>query len=62
MKDTKLLYQVVRMLWERADYFDKHDEYERACAYMIAHDILLYALDGNKEMLDQFDYYHEEDK
>jgi len=61
MKNEKLVWKVVKMFHERARYWEKHNDLIRASAYQSAHDILLYALDGNEECLRQFDYYGEEE-
>ena len=60
MKNEKLVWQVVKILYKRARHWEKELDMARAQAYQSAHDILLYALDGNEECLRQFDYYEEE--
>lgn len=60
MKNEKLVWKVVKMLHERAQTWGKNGDYYTAQAYQSAHDMLLYALDGNEECLRQFDYYGEE--
>lgn len=60
MKNEKLIWKAVKMLHERARYYEKKHDPTSANAYQSAHDILLYALDGNEECLLQFDYYREE--
>ena len=61
MKNEKLVWKVVKMLYQRAQYWNKRNRHEMAEAYQTAHDILLYALDGNEECLRQFDYYGEDE-
>ena len=56
MKDERLVWSVVRMLYERARYWED-SSLERSLAYQSAHDMLLYALDGNAECLKEFDTY-----
>lgn len=60
MKNEKLVWKVLKMLHERARYWEKESDLARASTYQSAHDMLLYALDGNEECLRQFDYYGEE--
>lgn len=60
MKNEKLIWKVVKMLHQRAQYWDKHGCPEISVPYQSAHDMLLYALDGNEECLRQFDYYKED--
>lgn len=60
MKNEKLVWKVVKMLYQRYKHWDELESYEYAAAYRAAHDMLLYALDGNEECLRQFDYYGEE--
>lgn len=60
MKNEKLVWKVLKMLHQRAQHWQKTDDISRAQAYQSAHDMLLYALDGNEECLRQFDYYGEE--
>ena len=60
MKNEKLIWKVVKMLYSRSEYWKVRKDYVRAQAYQSAHDMLLYALDGNEECLRQFDYYREE--
>ncbi len=59
MKNEKLIWKALKMLHERAQYWEQTD-WIRASAYQSAHDILLYALDGNEECLRQFDTYGKE--
>lgn len=65
MKNEKLIWQALKILYNRAQYWeniqlpDKSNFY-MAGAYQNAHDILLYALDGNEECLRQFDTYGKE--
>ena len=61
MKNEKLVWKVVKMLHQRAQVWEKNGDYNRAQAYQSAHDMLLYALDGNEECLRQFDYYGEDE-
>lgn len=60
MKNEELIWKALRMLHERAQYWAKKDDFDRAGAYQSAHFILLYALEGNEECLRQFDTYGEE--
>lgn len=60
MKNEKLIWNALKMLHERARYWERTD-LVRASAYQSAHDILLYALDGNEEALRQFDTYRKEE-
>lgn len=60
MLNEKLIWKALKMLHQRAKAWEKNGNYDRACAYQSAHDILLYALDGNEECLRQFDYFGEE--
>ncbi len=60
MKNEKLVWKALKMLHQRAQVWEKNGNYDRAQAYQSAHDILLYALDGNEEAMRQFDYYGEE--
>lgn len=60
MKNEKLVWKVLKMLHERARHWEKEPDLARASSYQSAHDMLLYALDGNEECLRQFDYYGEE--
>lgn len=60
MKNEKLVWKALKMLHERARYWEKNYDLIRASAYQSAHDILLYALDGNEEYLRQFDTYRKE--
>lgn len=61
MKNEKLVWKVVKMLYQRHKFWDERESYEYAAAYRAAHDMLLYALDGNEECLRQFDCYGEEE-
>lgn len=61
MKNEKLVWKVVKMLHQRYTYCIIHGEGTKAQAYQSAHDMLLYALDGNEDCLRQFDYYREEE-
>lgn len=61
MKNEKLVWKVVKMLHQRYKHWDERESYEYAAAYRAAHDMLLYALDGNEECLRQFDYYGEDE-
>ena len=65
-----ILQQCLRMLEERCDFFSAESQkgessFDRlwngghAAAYESARDMLRYALDGNREALNQFDYYGE---
>lgn len=60
MKNEKLVWKVVKMLYQRYKFWDERESYEYAAAYRAAHDMLLYALDGNEERLQRFDCYGEE--
>lgn len=60
MKNEKLVWKALKMLHERARYWEKQYDLTRASAYQSAHDILLYALDGDETGLQQFDTYGEE--
>lgn len=60
MKNEKLLWLALRILCERSQFWDIQGNQDRANAYQSAHDILLYALDGNEECLKEFDYYEKE--
>jgi len=57
MKNEKLIWKALKMLHKRARYWEEFGDLTRAGAYQSAHDILLYALDGNEECLNQFDYF-----
>ena len=72
--NEELLMEVVRMLREREDYFDKEwikaeDARQgtsaammlgKALAYNSARQMLMAALTDNKEILREYDQYHEE--
>lgn len=60
MKNEKLVWKALKMLHEKAKFWDKHDRPEIAGIYQNAHDMLLYALDGNEECLQGFDTYEKE--
>lgn len=59
-----ILQQCLRMLKERYEYFDmtadfsSHDA-DKAEAYNSAYMMLQYALDGNREALNNWDYFGE---
>ena len=73
--NEELLMEVVRMLREREDYFDKawlktQDAglkafsailFGKATAYNSARQMLMAALTNNREILQEYDTYHEED-
>lgn len=73
--NEELLMEVVRMLREREDYFDKEWMWEedsgqvtsavmslgKATAYNSARQMLMAALTDNREILQEYDVYHEED-
>ena len=73
--NVELLMEVVRMLREREDYFDKEwikaeDAGQatsaamllgQALAYNDARQMLMAALTDNKEILEEYDQYHTED-
>lgn len=73
--NEELLMEVVRMLCEREDYFDKEwikaeDAGQatsaamllgKSIAYNSARQMLIAALTDNKEILKEYDQYHEED-
>lgn len=75
MTTENLLMEVVRMLREREDYFDKQWMWEedsgqvtsavmslgKATAYNSARQMLMAALTNNLEILQEYDTYHEED-
>ena len=75
MTTEELLMEVVRMLREREDYFDKawlktQDAglngfsailLGKATAYNSARQMLMAALTDNREILQEYDTYHEED-
>lgn len=61
MKNEKLVWKVVKMLHQRALHEQRKGDIGRWSAYQSAHDMLLYALDGNEDCLRQFDYYREEE-
>lgn len=59
-----ILQQCLRMLKERYEYFDRNadlysNDANKAEAYGSAYQMLQYALDGNREALNQFDYFGE---
>lgn len=59
-----ILQQCLRMLGERAEYFDRTADFSsydmcKADAYNSAYTMLQYALDGDREALNNFDYYGE---
>ena len=60
MKNEKLIWKALKMLHARARYWEKNYDFIKASTYQSAHDILLYALDGNEECLRQFNTYEEE--
>lgn len=75
MTTENLLMEVVRMLREREDYFDKEWMWEedseqvtsavmslgKATAYNSARQMLMAALTNNLEILQEYDVYHQED-
>lgn len=61
MKNEKLLWLALRILCERSQFWGIQGNQDRASAYQSAHDILLYALEGNEECLKEFDYYEKEE-
>ena len=75
MTTENLLIEVVRMFREREDYFDKEWMWEedsgqvtsaamslgKATAYNSARQMLMAALTGNLEILQEYDTYHKED-
>lgn len=75
MTNENLLMEVVRMFREREDYFDKQWLWEeeteqatsaamslgKATAYNSARQMLMAALTGNEEILQEYDVYHQED-
>ena len=75
MTNENLLMEVVRMLREREDYFDKQWMWEKdsgqvtsavmslgkATAYNSARQMLMAALTDNREILQEYDTYHEEE-
>ena len=61
MENEKLVWKVVKMLHQRALHEQRKGDIGRWSAYQSAHDMLLYALDGNEDCLRQFDYYREEE-
>lgn len=57
-----ILQQCLRMLKERHEYFEDTADFSsydmcKAEAYSSAYIMLQYALDGNREALNNFDYY-----
>ena len=61
-KDRCLL-RALGMLEDRANYYlTQYNDMHRATAYQSAAYILRYAIDENWEMLNQFDYFGEDDE
>lgn len=58
--ENKFIARGLRMLMERKDYWTLHGDTTRASAYESALYIMEAAWNGDKETLDQFDYYGEE--
>lgn len=71
MTTEELLMEVVRMLREREDYYEKEwlagqgtsaaMMLGKASAYNSARQMLMAALTNNKEILREYDQYHKED-
>lgn len=57
--NTDLLAQALRMLEDRRKYWEKHNDYHRSTSYESALCIIHAALAGDKDELNQFDYYGE---
>ena len=57
----ELFEQVARMLHDRYTYYENEGNYERQGAYDSAYDMVMYALQGNAECLNQMDYFNKED-
>lgn len=62
-KNETALEMCLRMLKERATYWDEHiisGHQDIAKTYETAADLLKYAMQNDIECLRQFDYYHED--
>lgn len=58
--NEELIARALRMLEDRAKFWDREKNYDKAGAYESAAIILEYAMNGNLECLAQFDYCHED--
>lgn len=55
---TEQMYEKLhRMIEARVRYWNEADEWDMACAYKSALDMLEYAHDDRDDLLSEFDYY-----
>lgn len=59
--NEELIIRALRMLEDRAEFWDREKNYDKADAYESAAEILYYAMTDNIESLAQFDTYREEE-